>query len=83
MTNTALRGAAAAALFFIAPTIASAQSAERPKSHAVPVTNAPVVDGALDEDDWMSAPPLTGFVQRVPSDGQPASERTEVRILYD
>ena len=32
---------------------------------------------------WQSATPLTGFVQAEPFEGQPASERTEVRILYD
>ena len=30
-----------------------------------------------------AGPPLTGFVQAEPLEGQPASERTEVRILYD
>ena len=47
----------------------------------VPV--APVIDGHLDDDAWRAATPLTGFVQREPRPGQPASERTEVRIVTD
>lgn len=41
------------------------------------------VDGKLDERVWDLAEPATGFVQSDPHSGQPASERTEVRILYD
>jgi len=43
----------------------------------------PVVDGVLDEGEWQEAEPLTEFVQRIPRDGAPASEPTEVRILFD
>ncbi len=43
----------------------------------------PVVDGVLDEASWMSAAAMADFIQREPRDGQPASEHTEVRILYD
>jgi hypothetical protein len=46
--------------------------------------NAPLtIDGRLDEPTWQGATALTGFVQRVPFDGQPASEQTEVRVLAD
>lgn len=40
------------------------------------------LDGFLDEDVWQMAPVATEFTQRNPVDGQPATERTEVRILY-
>lgn len=40
------------------------------------------IDGFLDEGIWLLAPVATTFTQRSPGDGQPASERTEVRILY-
>src|SRR5579862_7138839 len=42
-----------------------------------------VLDGRLDEPDWLAAPVATAFVQQMPHDGAAASERTEVRILYD
>jgi len=41
------------------------------------------LDGILDEDAWQQAVPATGFVQQEPSPGQPATDRTEVRVLYD
>jgi hypothetical protein len=62
----------------VSPTLAS-----RPVSSASRVTDAPAIDGALDERVWQDAAPLTGFVQAEPFEGQAASEHTEVRILYD
>ena len=41
------------------------------------------IDGVLDEAIWREAPPVSGFRQRWPVDGAPASERTEVRVAYD
>ena len=47
-------------------------------------TNMPIkLDGVLDEPAWQEAEPATDFVQMEPNQGQPATERTEVRILYD
>ena len=47
-------------------------------------TNAPpVIDGSLNDPEWSFAEPVTDFLQREPDNGQPGSERTEVRILYD
>src|SRR5262249_8486962 len=43
----------------------------------------PFIDGKLDDAVWRTAPVLSGFVQRVPEEGKPASEPTEVRIVYD
>ena len=50
---------------------------------ATEVTESPSIDGRLDEGVWQQAPVMTGFTQREPSDGQPASERTEVRVIFD
>jgi hypothetical protein len=41
------------------------------------------VDGRLDDDAWAQADTATGFVQQRPSPGAAASQRTEVRVLYD
>ena len=41
------------------------------------------IDGRLNDDAWAAAEPATGFRQQSPHDGDPATERTEVRILYD
>ncbi|MEE2635849.1 MAG: DUF5916 domain-containing protein [Acidobacteriota bacterium] len=54
-----------------------------PTAHAVRVVEAPVVDGEVLADSiWDDAIPLTDFVQNTPDEGRPASERTEVRIVY-
>jgi len=49
---------------------------------AVAVDTPPVIDGVLDEALWATIEPVTGFLQREPVDGAPATERTEVRIAY-
>ena len=54
-----------------------------PGATAVPVTNAPVIDGRMDDSVWSTVDPLSGFVQREPTEGLPVSERTEVRIIHD
>ena len=55
----------------------------RKTATAVRITDEIVIDGRLDEPAWASAFPATGFVQRSPFRGRPASEPTEVRFLYD
>src|SRR5687767_9887497 len=47
------------------------------------ITQAPSIDGKLYDAAWVSAPPLTGFIQRELREGDPVTERTEVRILSD
>ncbi len=42
-----------------------------------------VMDGILDEAAWSLAEPTSDFIQKEPRTGEPSSERTEVRILYD
>ena len=41
------------------------------------------VDGRLDDPAWGAATPFSGFLQRQPDEGAPATLPTEVRILYD
>lgn len=40
------------------------------------------LDGKLDEAIWKQADVATGFTQRIPDDGKPASQKTEVRVIY-
>ena len=47
-------------------------------------TQSPIViDGILDEGEWELAPIAGNFIQKEPREGQPATEPTEVRLLYD
>jgi len=43
----------------------------------------PVLDGRLDDPAWTLATPIGGLMQRDPHEGAPATERVEVRMLYD
>ena len=50
---------------------------------AAGVEDPPLLDGdVLGDPAWASAGPASGFRQSAPDEGQPASERTEVRIAY-
>jgi hypothetical protein len=49
----------------------------------VPDDERITVDGKLDEAVWGRALPAGNFVQQDPDNGQPATEQTEVRILFD
>jgi hypothetical protein len=42
-----------------------------------------VIDGDLSDAAWRGAQTIAGFTQREPSEGQPASQQTTVRIAYD
>jgi len=50
---------------------------------AVLVDQGPRIDGFLDDPVWASASVIDGFTQQEPAEGAPATERTEVRLLYD
>jgi hypothetical protein len=56
---------------------------ERPSLVAQKTTERPRIDGVLDDAAWATAQVIDTFVQQEPQEGQPASDRTEVRVLYD
>ena len=51
-------------------------------AEAVRVDRPPKLDGRLDDPLWQSAKLVTDFRQREPHEGEAATEKTEVRILY-
>lgn len=59
-----------------------AESARRTAT-ATRTDSPPTIDGRLEDAGWTAAPVVTGFLQHEPFEGRPASERTEVRVLYD
>ncbi len=81
---------AVAALF---PALMQAQNAEqavtdpekmpRPEYRAIRATSKIELDGRIDESTWTAAIPITVFIQSQPNTGTPATERTEVRSVYD
>ncbi|MBI4485393.1 MAG: carbohydrate binding family 9 domain-containing protein [Acidobacteria bacterium] len=71
-----------------APAATSAQNDPAPASRriqALRLSQADVIrlDGLPDEAVWERVRPATDFLQRDPNNGDPATERTEVRIVYD
>ena len=63
--------------------VSDAQPAAPKVLSAVRATTAPAIDGRLDDDVWRTAPPASGFLQRDPDEGEPATEETLVRVAYD
>ena len=51
--------------------------------NAVRATRPVTIDGKLDEDAWAAATATSGFTQAEPRSGAPASEATDVRVLFD
>jgi hypothetical protein len=82
------RSAAVLAALLALPAVASAQAGAHaqgatPRLQAVERTSPIVIDGRLDEAIWQSAPAASAFTQQDPTEGQPATQRTEIRIAYD
>ncbi len=59
------------------------KNTEARQIQAVRVTDEIKIDGLLDEPAWSLAQPATDFFQQQPAEGASASERTEVRVLFD
>ena len=67
----------------IASPPAEAPPAGSVAAEAAEAQTVPVIDGSVvDDKAWATAKVITGFWQTTPDEGQPASENTEVRVLY-
>jgi len=64
-------------------TAQNVHSTPPPEVRAVSLEGAIRLDGRLEEPVWHSAPAATDFRQSQPHEGQPATQRTEVRFAYD
>ena len=90
-TTHALKGATLV-FFLLSVSFAGAQDFSAVNNHEAalaPVVTARRVDVApnldghvLADPAWADATPTTGFWQTAPDEGRPATERTEVRIVY-
>lgn len=55
----------------------------RPQTQAIPMNSDPVIDGEVINDAvWQQHPAFDGLMQVKPNAGQPASEKTDIRIGY-
>lgn len=70
-------------LSILAPMRLYAQDDGKPALSAIAVPHGPKMDGEVRSDPvWQSVTPSGGFIQTTPDEGQPASQRTEVRVVY-
>jgi hypothetical protein len=76
---------ALATLVLAGPLAAEQVAPERREVAAVRLAagEAIALDGRLDEPAWQRAMPAGEFIQQDPDNGAPATERTEVRVLYE
>lgn len=65
----------------VSETVHAYRHEDAPVIRAGPVLERVHVDGKFDEPSWEKAEPAVRFTQRDPNEGEPVSERTEVRIL--
>ena len=70
-------------LWFVAAPAAATPPGGGVVLHAVRVQGEIRVDGRLDEPAWLTAKAAGGFLQRDPEQGEPATEPTELRLLFD
>src|SRR5687768_12870460 len=78
----------ACAMCGILPVLLAAQETDtahavRPRMVAAERSSPVTLDGRLDEPAWAASTAATAFRQREPNEGQPATQPTELRILYD
>lgn len=50
---------------------------------ALKTTQAPKIDGSLNDAAWANVPMASDFIQNYPATGEPASQKTTVKVIYD
>jgi hypothetical protein len=67
----------------VIPVSAEEPVTERPLMRAAPAVGVPVLDGeVLADPAYRNAVPGTGFIQNTPDEGRPASQRTEIYVVF-
>ena len=67
----------------IAPAVVSRDGAGHATVRAIRLASPLTVDGRLDEDVYRATTSISDFVQQVPREGTPATERTESWVMFD
>jgi len=70
-------------ILMVTLTAASGQTLEKKRYKATRITEAPEINGTLDEAVWKSGEWIDDFTQNEPYNGQKPSQRTEFAILFD
>lgn len=72
-----------AAVVFVATPLTARAADAFPAATARRTTGTIRLDGRLSEPDWEQTAPIGPLTQREPLEGRPASEPTDVRVLFD
>jgi hypothetical protein len=73
-----------AGLLHPAPIRAQAPLEVRKQAIAIRIADHAIrVDGRLDDEAWLEAPPITDFTQKEPVEGDPPTDAMDVRFAYD
>ena len=67
----------------VPPAVIARDQSGRATMRAVRLDEPIRLDGELDESVYQTIAPVTGFIQQEPNEGAPATERTEVWVLFD
>ena len=67
----------------VAPEIVARDAAGGVTVRAVRLAEPFRLDGRLDETIYETVQPVSGFIQQLPDEGEPATERTEAWVSYD
>jgi len=67
----------------IPPEVISRDDQGRATVRATRIDTPIQLDGRLDESIYQTIFPISGFIQQVPDEGHPATENTEVWLLFD
>jgi hypothetical protein len=70
-------------LAFILFPVIFGQDPEKKQYTATHITTPPVINGILDDEAWQAGTWAGGFTQNQPYNGQPETQRTEFKILFD
>jgi hypothetical protein len=74
---------ASVAVLIAAGSVGGDESSGTRVAEAAEALEAPIVDGIVEDAIWSTASVITDFVQAEPYEGEPSTERTEVRVLFD
>ena len=65
------------------PAVVTRDESGRATVRAIRLTEPLHLDGKLDEDVYRTSQSVSDFVQQVPREGAPATERTESWVMFD
>src|SRR5262245_49834135 len=63
--------------------ISRSEDGSRATLRAVRITSPLKIDGKLEEEVYQTVPSISDFIQQEPNEGAPATEKTEVWLLFD